>query len=281
MAYIDAHVHVYAGDDPRYPEYPGAPPRDPIAPKSFTPEDLFAHTRPAGVTRINLIQIRFYHFDNSYLLDAIAQHPDTFAGTAVIDPAAPKIEATMADLGKRGIRAFRIHPRLSKLPPESWLRPDGYRKMFAAARENRQALSCLVDPDGLPEIDRMCASYPDTTIILDHLARVGGDGIIRDAEVNLLCAMARHRSVYCKVGGFYALGKKRPPYTDLAPLIQRVVAAFGPERCMWESDSPFQVQGEHTYTASLDLIRERLPFLTVNDKEWLLGKTAEKVLFTK
>src|SRR6058998_2867775 len=132
MSFIDAHVHVYAGDDPRYPEYPGAPPRDPVAPRSFTPEELFAHTRPAGVERINLIQIRFYGFDNSYMLDAIAKYPDIFVGTAVINPLGKDPERAMGDLAKRGVRAFRIHPKLSGQPIDKWLRPEGYQKMFAA-----------------------------------------------------------------------------------------------------------------------------------------------------
>lgn len=278
MSIIDAHVHVWTDDATRYPTAPGFE-RDPAAPASFTPDELFAHTRPAGVTRINLIQIRFYGFDNSYMLDAIAQHPETFVGTAVIDPFAPHIERTMTELAMRGIRAFRIHPRLGKQPPQSWLRPEGYIKMFAIAARTRQALSCLIEPDALHEIERMCSSYPDTPVVIDHLARIGFEGSIRQSDVNELCSLARHRSVYCKLGAFYALGKKQPPYTDLAPLIQRVVNAFGPERCMWESDSPFQVQGVHTYAASIDLVRERLDFLSATDKEWLLSKTAEKLLF--
>ena len=65
-----------------------------------------------------------------------------------------------------------------------------------------------------------------------------------------------------KVSAFYALVKAEPPYRDLAPLIERVYNAFGPERLMWASDSPFQVVGKHTYKASIDLIHNGLPFLS-------------------
>ena len=67
----------------------------------------------------------------------------------------------------------------------------------------------------------------------------------------------------------------------MAPLIKKAVAAFGPSRCMWESDCPFQVQGAHTYQASVDLVLKRLDFLSADDKEWLLRKTAEQFFFTK
>src|SRR5262249_14827426 len=136
-------------------------------------------------------------------------------------------------------------------------------------------------PAELPEVDRMCSDHTDTPVILDHLCRIGLDGIIRDKDVDALCALAKHKKILIKVGAFYALGKKKPPYTDLAPLIRKVVKAFGPDRCMWESDCPFQVQDEHTYKASIDLVRTGLDFLSADDKDWLLRKTADRFFFSK
>ncbi|HZZ80773.1 MAG TPA: amidohydrolase family protein [Gemmataceae bacterium] len=280
MPNIDAHVHVWTPDTARYPLAAGYK-KENMQPPSFTPEELFAHCKPAGVGRIALIQMSFYGFDNSYMLDAIAKYPDVFVGTAVIDPFGKDPEREMTDLAKRGVRAFRIHPRLSKLAPEKWLQPEGYKKMFAAGARNNQAMAALIDPDGLPELDRMCTAYPDTPVIIDHLARIGADGNIRDADVDRLCAMAKHKKVMVKVGAFYALGKKKAPYTDLAPMIKRVVTAFGAKRCMWESDCPFQVQGDHTYQASIDLVQRHLDFLGADDKDWLLRKTAENFFFKK
>lgn len=90
--------------------------------------------------------------------------------------------------------------------------------------------------------------------------------------------MAKHKQVHVKVSAFYALGKKNPPYTDLAPLIKRVYEAFGPERLMWATDCPFQVV-EQTYQQSIDLVLKHLDFLSATDKEHILRKTAEKVYF--
>jgi predicted TIM-barrel fold metal-dependent hydrolase len=278
--YVDAHVHVWTPDTTRYPLAAGFT-KDDMKPGSFTPEDLFKRCKPAGVGRISLIQMSFYGFDNSYMLDMIAKHPDVFVGTAVIDPLGKDPAGQMDELVKKGVRAFRIHPKLSQQPVEKWLRPEGYQKMFVTGARNNQAMSCLIGPDGLPELERMCADYPDTPVIIDHLARIGADGEIRETDMERLCAMAKHKKVIVKVGAFYALGKKKPPYDDLAPLIKRVVTAFGAKRCMWESDCPFQVQGEHSYQASVDLILRRLDFLSAEDKEWLLRKTAEGFFFGK
>src|SRR5207237_8539889 len=85
MAYIDAHVHVWTRDTAHYPLASTFKKED-MKPASFTPEELFKHCRPAGVDRINFIQMSFYGFDNRYMLDMTALPPDTFAGTSVINP---------------------------------------------------------------------------------------------------------------------------------------------------------------------------------------------------
>ena len=59
MGFIDAHVHVWTPDIDHYPLAAGFKKED-MKPASFTPEELFKHTRPAGVDRINLIQMSYY-----------------------------------------------------------------------------------------------------------------------------------------------------------------------------------------------------------------------------
>ena len=275
--YIDAHSHIWTPDTAHYPLAQGFT-RDDMKPPSFTAEQLLGHCRPAGVGRVNLIQMSYYEFDNSYMLDMIKLYPDRFVGTAIVDPLGPRPDAAMRELLPKGVRAFRIAPNYSKLPPARWLEPAGYRAMFAEAAKTGQVLSCLINPDAFPEVDRMCRAYPDTPVIIDHLGRIGVDGTVRDADVDALCALAKHPKLLVKVGAFYALGKKTPPYLDLAPLIRRVVNAFGPSRCMWESDCPFQVDA-HRYVDSIALVRDKLDFLSPEDRQWLLVKTAENALF--
>lgn len=275
--FIDAHSHIWTPDVGHYPLAPGFKVGD-MKPPSFTAEELLAHCRPSGVGRVNLIQMSFYGFDNSYMLDMIKLYPDRFVGTAIVDPLGADPGGAMMALRPKGVRAFRIAPNYSKRPPAGWLEPPGYAAMFAAAARNGQALSCLINPDGFAEVDRMCRRFPDTTVIIDHLGRVGVGGMVKAEEVEALCALAKHPKVLVKVGAFYALGKKTPPYLDLAPLIQAVVRAFGAGRCMWESDCPFQVV-DHRYDDSVALIRDRLDFLSPDDRDRLLRRTAEATLF--
>jgi predicted TIM-barrel fold metal-dependent hydrolase len=139
-------------------------------------------------------------------------------------------------------------------------------------------MCCLIDPNALSALSKACQKFPDTPVVIDHLCRIGVSGTIEPAEVQALCELARHKRVTVKISAFYALGKKKPPYLDLAPMIKQVYEAFGPERLMWATDCPYQV-AEHSYQQSIDLILHGLDFLSAGDKEWLLRKTAERVFF--
>ena len=91
--------------------------------------------------------------------------------------------------------------------------------MFATAAQTGQALSCLIDPDGFPEVDRMCRRFPDTKVIIDHLGRIGAGptGRSNAADVEALCDLAKHPRVHVKVGAFYALARKSPPTPTSLP----------------------------------------------------------------
>ena len=275
---FDAHAHIWSADRTTYPLAPGFEAKDLGDIQSFTAEELLRHARPVGVTMINLVQMTWYGLDHRYILDVIRKQPGQFVGTGIVpafsDASLPSPDAAMVELSKGGILAFRLKGRRSE--EAAWLDHPGYEKMFATAARHNLGLSFLMGPADLPELDRMCAKHPDAPVIIDHTCRLAVSGRIDEDELAALCRMARHRRVMIKVGAFYAFGVKREPYTDLLPLIRRVVSAFGPERCMWESDCPYQVQKPHTYAASIALIRDHADFLSGSDKGHIVFGTANR-----
>ncbi|MSR84138.1 MAG: amidohydrolase [Candidatus Latescibacteria bacterium] len=283
---IDAHVHVWTSDTQRYPLAPGFNPQDFWYP-SFSAEELAQLARPLGVERWNLVQMTWYGLDHRYIADTIAADPAHFVGTGVIpavcDVALPGPDATMMALAQQGVVAFRLRGRSTRPPlgdGEEWMAHPGYERIFAAAAAHNLGLSFLMSPADLPELDRMCGRFPEAPVIIDHLCILGRSDSTT-AELEALCRMARHRRVMVKVGAFYALGARTPPYLDLLPLVRRVVEAFGPERCMWESDSPHQAKAPHSYEAALALIAKHATFLSLDDREQILSRTAEDFFFSR
>jgi predicted TIM-barrel fold metal-dependent hydrolase len=266
---------VWTNDLQRYPLAPGFTRAD-MQPSTFLPEDILAHAQPCGVNRIVLIQMSYYKFDNSYMLDVIRRSPNVFRGIAVIDKDASHPDMVMRDLKKRGVRGFRIVGGGTRGAPS--FEDAGFDKMFRCAAKERLVMCPLLDPDALPALAKQCTRYPDMPVAIDHLAHVGAQGRVIESDVQALCALAKYPQVSVKVSAFYALGLKRPPHEDLGPLIRRVYETYGPQRMMWGSDCPFQLVKE-TYEDSISLIRDHLSFLSPEDKEWMLRKTAESVFF--
>ncbi|MCZ2343010.1 MAG: amidohydrolase family protein [Bacteroidales bacterium] len=280
LPWIDAHSHIWPAETDRYPLAPGLTKKD-LAPASFTDEELMKLARPEGVGRVVLIQHSIYHlWDNSYLTDAVKRHPKLFRIQGMVDDHAPQPGAAMRKLLPQGVTGFRITPFVRK-PEEQpkWLETPGMVEMWQTGAKTRQAMCLLINPSDLPATDAMCARHPDTPVVIDHFARIGAEGVIRDADVQALCKLARHKHTFVKLSAFYALGQKKPPHEELIPMIRRLLEAFGPKRLMWASDSPYQIMGVNTYKDSIALIRDRLDGISAEDRAWLLAKTAESVYF--
>ena len=275
--FIDAHVHVWTPDTRSYPVAQGFSEAD-LAPPSFTPEQLFAHAKPQGVDRIVLIQMSFYKTDNRYMLDSMARFPGVFGGVAIIDHEAAGAVAEMKALKAKGVRGFRLYT--DKSSAQSWLNSPAMKKMWAAGADEGLAMCLLANPDALPAVHSLCKAFPKTPVVIDHFARLGMKGPAAESDIENLLRLADFPTVHVKTSAFYALGEKKAPYTDLAPLIRRLRDAYGAQRLMWATDCPYQVEKGHTYADSIALIRDRLDFLTTEDKAWMLCGTAEKVFFS-
>ena len=275
MNYIDAHVHVWTDDFGQYPLADGFSP-EVIKPPIFYPEDIIGHGKNSGVDRVVLVQMNHYGFDNRYLLDVMREYKGVFSGIAVIDTTAERPDDEMRRLAKEGVRGFRVY---QGDPVAEWMQGAGYERMLACGAEENIAICPLISPAALPSLAKRCEQFPDAPVIIDHLCRIGAGEPISEAHIAALCDMAQYPRVMVKVSAFYALGEKKAPHTDLAELIQRVYEAFGAERLMWASDCPYQVQGEHSYAASVELIEQRLDFISTEDRARILRDTAAEFFF--
>ena len=276
--FVDAHSHIWTNDVAKYPLVNNQP-ASKLAPPTFTADELLAIARPLGVSRVVLIQHRpYFGVDNGYLADIMAAYPGVFSGVACIAAEADNPGREMVRLKSQGFRGFRITP--GEGAADRWINSAGIREMCETAARENLAICPLLGPDNLHQVDELCRKYPDTTVVVDHFARVGMNGDFPEPDVKALLDLKKHARVHIKVSAFYFLGQKKPPYRDLAPLIRRVFDTFGPDRLMWGSDCPYQLGNGNNYAASLELIQKGLDFLSPSDKNALLKKTATRVFFS-
>lgn len=273
---VDAHVHVWTSETSKFPLAEGYR-KENMNPKSFTPEELFAECKPHGVKRIVLIQMSYYQFDNSYMLHAMEKYPGVFGGVAIVDHSQKHVARKMKELARRGVRGFRLYANQKNVA--NWESSAGVKTMWKTGADENLAMCLLADPDVLPTVHKMCERFPQTPVVIDHFARIGMNGEINQKQLDQLLALSKFKTAFVKTSAFYALGKKQPPYLDLAPMIRQLRDAFGAERLMWATDCPYQVQNGHSYKASIEFIRDRIDFLSHDEKRCILETTAAKRFF--
>jgi hypothetical protein len=64
------------------------------------------------------------------------------------------------------------------------------------------------------------------------------------------------------------------PFRDLTDHLKRVFDAFGPRRCFWGTDLTAGIDRfpNFTYQQRITHFTEELPFLTEDDKDWVMGR---------
>lgn len=115
-----------------------------------------------------------YGFDNTYMIESAAAYPDQLRVVAAIDvdKLSPEdVEAAMWDLLPQRVTGFRIERLCDKGNP-AWLHSPGMDAMWRVAAETGQAVCAMMHPEDIEHIDVMCERFPDTIVVLDHLASV-------------------------------------------------------------------------------------------------------------
>jgi L-fuconolactonase len=126
----------------------------------------------------------------------------------------------------------------------------------------------------IPEITRLAAACPHTTIVLDHLGKPKSDTRYEwSAELRWL---AEHENVVCKLSGLTTeLGAAAPNALTLS-LLREALNVFGPERCLYGSDWPVMTLAIR-YARWLDLVREALVGLPWSADAAVLRDNARRV----
>ena len=270
--YVDAHSHIWTTDIKRFPLRKGILVAD-LKPHSFTAEDLIKLGHTENVTRHVLISHGPYHgFNNDYYTYAASNHPGIFSVVGAMNPSLDHIPARMRANRKLRITGYRIKPN----GDAHWLQSKPMHAMWKTGATENIAMCPLIDPKYITGLNSMCRRFPDTTVVIDHCARIDSH---HKEELNQLCELSKHPNVYVKISAFYAFGTRKPPYFEQIPKIKQLFESFGPRKLMWASDCPYQLENGNTYGASISLVRDRLDFLSDTDKDWLLRRTAEKVFF--
>ena len=215
---------------------------------------------------------------NKIIFKAAKKYPDKIIPFVQIDPRRPgAIEFVKKSIEEWGARGLNLHPGAGFNPEEA-----ATLKMIEAIADYKIPVITHTGPSIVPTSSRYCdpiyldkilLGFPEVNVIAAHMAY---------GYRPQLCSFGWQRpNLYTDISVSQDMAKK--DYPKFARTIREVVDAFGPERVLFGTDSPFTwgVLPEKDFVAAIKDLVHRAPDdakFTVNEIEMLLGANAKKLL---
>lgn len=269
---IDSHLHVWSDEESHYP-FSGK--SRPQTGDKASVELLNEYMAKAGVDKAVIVQPIHYLYDNRYVASCKKRFPGKFATVALVDPKSPSAPDQLELLVRKdGFGGMRLH--LSRQDDPSVLASADQDRLWQRVKELGVSFIVLGKAEDLPSLEPMFDRFPDVKVVLDHL----GGAPVEESPARPLLAnvlkMGRYPNIYVKISNMNATSKLPYPHQDTFGMVQEIFNVFGPNRLMWGTDFP-HVQRKGGYVQALQLVRDKLEFLSDLDKEWLFSKTAQQV----
>jgi L-fuconolactonase len=248
---IDCHVHV------------GLAKYGPVEP-------YLAAMAEHGLRRAVLVQYIGNH-DNAYLEDCLRRYPGRFAAIGAVDvtrPDAPDFLRALAEGGAfRGIRLAAGTRSPGRDPLAIWRCIDQLGLIASVSGPH----SDFLGDDFAGIVD----AFPDAHFRLEHLGwlRLDHDPMLTSGFGRFL-RLADRPNTSVTWSGFFLSSAEPYPFDDTQPFLRDSFAAFGARRIMWSGDWNRAGLGPTDYQAAIDLIFDHAPFLSDEDRAWIMGRTA-------
>jgi predicted TIM-barrel fold metal-dependent hydrolase len=276
---IDAQVHLFEADTPARPWPKDG--RDPPVMKlpEFTGEHMIRAMDAIGVDRAVIVPPVWAGDHNETALSIAARYPERFAVMGRIDPwaegSSQAIETWLSQPGMLGVRISsrwgshtRLFEEMLEDPEVAW---------FWDSCERLGIPIMALTRAGIERAEPMIAAHRKLRFIVDHLGTVSGPAL-QEAfrHIDTLVSLAQYDNVLVKVSTAPNHSREPFPFADTHPYLRRIYDAYGARRLLWAAD--LTQLTKNTYDECLRLWSEALPFLTGDDREWILGRTASEVL---
>jgi predicted TIM-barrel fold metal-dependent hydrolase len=274
---VDTHAHIYSDDEVRYPMIP-----EPLRPPAGTGTlDHFRREMTgAGVTHVVAIQTSTaYRWDNRFLADTTRAAPPNWTGVCTLDPLDPaspgQLHGLVRESRVRGLRSVTAATN----PPT--LDHPGVAALWQAALEAGIVVNVLVALRHAAELARMLERFPSLRVVLDHCFNPKAEDGPDSPLVRAVCELARFPNLHAKLTFVPTGSRSGYPCADMQPTMRAILAAFGPERCVWGSDFPCELWCPNvSYGEHLRLFTEALG-LSEAQREAILWETPRRLWFAK
>jgi predicted TIM-barrel fold metal-dependent hydrolase len=263
---VDAQAHLWKAESPDWKWVPG---RKPQLPEPFTIEKLVALMDEGGIDRTVIVPPSWPGDRNDYGLEAAQRYPKRFAvmGRIPMNPESAKLlPKWLEQPGMVGIR-------LTFMREQAALLTSGAADWFWPAAEKEKIPVMFFAPDNIPKFAPIAERHPGLPMIIDHMSlmqetakehRIG-------AAIDEVVKLAKYPNVSVKLSSAPNFSLEDYPFRDMIEPLKRCFDAFGPRRCYWGTDLTNSMD-KATYRQRAEHFTKELPFLSEDDKDWVMGK---------
>lgn len=267
---IDAHIHFW---DPmaRHHDWLRSVP---TLARSFRPSDIdFGGRTPDGLVFVEADCLASESLSEVDWVTGLTDgHVPIVAIVAHVPLERGLVAARLLDRLRERSLVVGVRRLLQHEPPALLEDPELIKRSRLLAEYGLTSDICVTS-DQLPAVTQLVRSCPETTFVLDHLAKPSlGDTSLEPWRRDLR-KLASHPNVVCKLSGLATIGW-RPP--DVFPSLRHALNVFGPERCMFGSDWPVSLQNA-SYAAWTDTVLEATDDFTPAERDDIFGETAVRV----
>jgi predicted TIM-barrel fold metal-dependent hydrolase len=239
-------------------------------PEPFTIEKLVPLMDEAGVDRAVIVPPSWTGDRNDYGLEATRRYPGRFAVMGRIPLTDPQAAALLPKWKEqRGMLGVRV----AFIGPAAELLTDGTADWLWPAAEKAGLPVMFLTSGNSAAFNRIAERHPGLTLIADHMgvaAEAAKAGKLADA-IEQTVALARFPNVSVKLSAAPNNSAEPYPFRDFTAHIRRMFDAYGPQRCYWGTDITNGF-AKATYRQRITHFTEELPFLSEDDKDWIMGR---------
>lgn len=269
---INAAEHVWVTNDPRFPILLENSSCGSVPNSDYSGEFVISEMDLRGINKTVISHVCYYGKINDYTIHCVKTWPDRFAGFGLLvghrlykpnDPEnVNRFRKLILEDGLIGLRLSPIYDR-----NRVWLNDPACYPLWMAAQELEASFNIFLAPEQIPQVADMAERFPGVDIVIDHMAMI--DISRPDSEgIDPLCNLSRFSNVYVRTS-MHNVSKEHTPYRDVWPYLRKLYDAYGPQRMVFANFFEYLIN------------KEMIPFFTAEDKEWILGGTAEKIYFKK
>jgi len=273
---IDAHQHFWSLARGDYGWL--TPALGPIH-RDFGPVDLAPLLARHAIISTILVQAAPTEAETAFLLDIAAKTPFVAGVVGWADFDAPDIAERIAALAGDPL-LVGLRPMVQDIADDDWLARPALAPAFEAMAAHHLVFDALLKPRHIAPMLTVLKRHPDLACVIDHGAKpdllTGDLAGWRDG----MAALAAHPGLTCKLSGLVTeAGPDWTPET-LRPVVEHLLATFGPERLIFGSDWPV-VTLRASYAQWLATAEILLADLTEAQRAAVFGGNAAKLYLSQ